>query len=80
MDLLVVLTRLETKLDAATIGIADHESRLRTVEQTAVTEGDIAHLRADVESLKRSRWPLPTIGAIGGVIGAMAAVYAIAHP
>ncbi|MFB7907634.1 hypothetical protein ACFC1T_14475 [Kitasatospora sp. NPDC056076] len=76
----MVLTRLETKLDTATIGIADHESRIRTVEQSAVTERDIAQLRSDVESLKRSRWPLPTIGAIGGVVGAVAAIYAMAHP
>ncbi|MQS14531.1 hypothetical protein F7Q99_20245 [Streptomyces kaniharaensis] len=80
VDLLVVLTRLETKLDAATAGIADHEIRLRTVEQSAVTETDIAQLRADVEALKRHRWPLPTIGALGGVVGAVAAVYAALHP
>ncbi len=80
VDLLVVLTRLETKLDTATLGIADHESRLRTVEQSALIEADIAQLRSDVEALKRGRWPLPTIGAIGGVVGAITAVYAALHP
>jgi hypothetical protein len=80
VDLLVVLTRLETKLDTATAGVADHETRIRAVEQTAITEADVAGLRADVESLKRGRWPLPTIGAIGGVVGAIAAIYAMAHP
>jgi hypothetical protein len=80
VDLLVVLTRLETKLDAATAGIADHETRIRAQEQSAVHEADIAQLRADVEALKRARWPLPTIGAIGGVVGAAAAVYALVHP
>jgi hypothetical protein len=53
VDLLAALTRLETKLDTATTGIADHETRIRAVEQSAVTEAEIAQLRADVESLKR---------------------------
>jgi hypothetical protein len=53
VDLLVALTRLETKLDTATTGIADHETRIRAVEQSAVTEAETAQLRADVESLKR---------------------------
>jgi hypothetical protein len=74
VDLLVVLTRLETKLDTATAGIADHETRIRAVEQSAVTEAEIAQLRADVESLKRARWPLPTISAIAAVVAVVASV------
>ncbi|EST24402.1 hypothetical protein [Streptomyces roseochromogenus] len=77
VDLLVVLTRLETKLDAATAGIADHETRLRAAEATALTEEDVQHLRADVEALKRNRWPLPAIGALAGVGGAIAGLVAL---
>ncbi|MFJ2579955.1 hypothetical protein [Kitasatospora aureofaciens] len=64
------MTRLETKLDTATAGVADHEIRLRSVEQTALREADVAPLRADVEALKRNRWPLPTVS----VLAALAAV------
>ncbi|MFD7410163.1 hypothetical protein [Kitasatospora purpeofusca] len=67
VDLLVVLTRLETKLDSATAGIADHETRIRVVEQESLRESDVAQLRTDVEALKRGRWPLPTVAALVGV-------------
>ncbi|MEU6085605.1 hypothetical protein ABZ865_02160 [Streptomyces sp. NPDC047085] len=53
----VGLTRVETKLDGIGQGltdlgkdVADHETRLR--------------------SLERSRWPLPIIGVLAGVVGA----------
>ncbi|MFD7410608.1 hypothetical protein [Kitasatospora purpeofusca] len=66
--------RMEAKLDAI-LGdqrehretIADHETRLRAQERTALTEADVAPLRADVEALKRARWPLPTVAALVGV-------------
>jgi hypothetical protein len=58
------VTRVETKIDAfnqtaksITDDLADHETRLR--------------------SLERSRWPLPTIGALAGVGGAVAAAVAL---
>ncbi|KIQ67066.1 hypothetical protein TR51_06715 [Kitasatospora griseola] len=80
VDLLVVLTRLETKLDTVSAGIADHETRLRQQEQTALSEADIAQLRADVEALKRGRWPLPALGALTGVAAlVVAAVPLVQH-
>ncbi|MGW2707236.1 hypothetical protein [Streptomyces sp. NPDC001340] len=41
------------------------------------TDQDIAALRADVEALKKNRWPLPAIGALTGVAGAAAGVAAL---
>lgn len=68
--------RMEGKLDRLLAGqeehgaaIADHETRLRTQERTALTEADMAPLRADVEALKRARWPLPTVAALVGLAG-----------
>jgi hypothetical protein len=58
------VSRVETKLDGLRDGyvevrkdVADHETRLR--------------------SLERARWPLPTIGALAGVAGAVAGVIAL---
>jgi hypothetical protein len=60
------VSRVETKLDGLRDGyvevrkdVADHETRLR--------------------SLERARWPLPTIGALAGVAGAVAGVIALYH-
>ncbi len=41
------------------------------------TEKDISDLRADVEALKRNRWPLPTIGVLAGVAGAATGAIAL---
>jgi hypothetical protein len=41
------------------------------------TEKDIGDLRADVEALKRNRWPLAAIGALTGIVGAAAGVMAL---
>lgn len=41
------------------------------------TEKDLGDLRADVEALKRARWPLPAIGALTGVAGAVAGLFAL---
>jgi hypothetical protein len=41
------------------------------------TEKDLGELRADVEALKRNRWPLPAIGALTGVAGAVAGLLAL---
>lgn len=73
VDLLVVLTRVETKLDAAEIGRADHEQRLRLLEQNAVTSTALGPVLQDVEALKRNRWPLPALCALTGV-GSLVAV------
>ncbi|MFH8380627.1 hypothetical protein ACH4E7_06755 [Kitasatospora sp. NPDC018058] len=62
-------------------GFATLNGRLDVaLTRTTQAEADIAQLRAEVEALKRGRWPLPTIGAIGGVVGAITAVYAALHP
>jgi len=41
------------------------------------TEKDLAELRVDVEALKRNRWPLPAIGALTGIAGAVAGLLAL---
>lgn len=41
------------------------------------TEKDIGELRAEVEALKRNRWPIPAIGALTGIIGAAAGLLAL---
>lgn len=41
------------------------------------TGKEIDELRADVEALKRNRWPLPAIGALTGVAGAVAGLLAL---
>lgn len=71
-------------------GLADIKGSLAVlVERTARTdadvkqlktdaEADISALRADVEALKRARWPLPALGvlaALGAVVVAVIALY-----
>ncbi len=58
------LTRVETKLDGIGQGltdlgkdVADHETRLRTLE--------------------RGRWPLPTVAALSGAVGAGTGLFAL---
>jgi len=41
------------------------------------TDKGLAELRADVEALKRARWPLPAIGALTGIAGAAAGLLAL---
>lgn len=60
--------------------IADHETRLRTQERTALTEADVSGIRTDVEALKRNRWPMATIGVLGGLAGTVVAVIALFRP
>ena len=58
------VTRVETKLDGFNItakGITD----------------DLTDHETRLRSLERSRWPLPTIGALAGVGGAVAAAVAL---
>jgi hypothetical protein len=41
------------------------------------TEADAAALRAEVEELKRNRWPLPALGAVTGLGSLGVALYAL---
>lgn len=41
------------------------------------TDKDIAILRADVEALKKARWPLAAVGALTGVAGAATGLIAL---
>ncbi|MCH5677820.1 hypothetical protein [Streptomyces gilvus] len=41
------------------------------------TQKELDELRADVEALKRNRWPLPAIAAVTGVAGAVAGLLAL---
>ena len=41
------------------------------------TEQELNELRAEVEALKRNRWPLPALGALAGVVGTATAVIAL---
>lgn len=56
--------RVETKLD----GLRDGYTEVRA---------DVSDHEARLRSLERSRWPLPTIGALAGVGGAIAAAVAL---
>lgn len=68
----VVAVELERLRGAVDTGFATLNGRLDVaLQRTASAEGDIAKLQADVESLKRSRWPLPAVAAVCGVAGAV---------
>ncbi|MCZ0996393.1 hypothetical protein O1L44_30065 [Streptomyces noursei] len=41
------------------------------------TEKELTELRAEVEALKKTRWPLPTIAALAGTAGAATGVIAL---
>jgi len=58
------VSRVETKLD----GLQDGYTEVRT---------DIADHEARLRSLERARWPLPTIGVLTGVGGAITAAVAL---
>lgn len=59
--------RMEAKLDAI---LGDQREHRET----------IADHESRLRRLEAGRWPLPTIGALGGIAGAAAAVYAALHP
>jgi hypothetical protein len=68
MDLVVMLTRLEVKMDslretqAAQQGVhSDHEQRLRLIEQ--FVSGGTDH-ETRIKSLETGRWPLPSLAAL----------------
>ncbi|MEV8431987.1 hypothetical protein ACWHLZ_28125 [Streptomyces chartreusis] len=41
------------------------------------TQNDIGDLRAEVEALKKNRWPLAAVGALTGVAGAATGVISL---
>jgi hypothetical protein len=41
------------------------------------TEKELQQVRADVEALKKARWPLPTIGVLAGIAGAATGAVAL---
>jgi hypothetical protein len=41
------------------------------------TEKELQQVRADVEALKKARWPLPTVGVLAGVVGAATGAVAL---
>ncbi|MFF1788307.1 hypothetical protein ACFVX9_17840 [Kitasatospora sp. NPDC058243] len=59
--------RMEAKLDAI---LGDQREHRET----------IADHESRLRRLEANRWPLPTIGAIGGLAGAAAAVIALVRP
>lgn len=59
--LAVTLARMETKLDNALHNQADHERRIRTLEQLAATLGDIP---PKVRALEARQWPLPSAAVL----------------
>lgn len=72
--------RIETKIDGILnetkdirTDLADHESRLRTLEAMPKT----SDLEPRVTTLERGRWPLPTIGVLAGVAGAATGAIAL---
>lgn len=58
------VSRVETKLD----NLRDGYTEVRT---------DVADHEARLRSLERARWPLPTLGVISGIGGAVAAAVAL---
>lgn len=65
-----VAVELERLRGAVDTGFATLNGRLDVaLQRTSTVEGDIADLRADVEALKRSRWPLASVGALCGATG-----------
>jgi hypothetical protein len=74
----VVAVELERLRGAVDTGFATLNGRLDVaLQRTATTESDIIELRADVEALKRNRWPLPALAAVCGVAGTVTSVFAL---
>ncbi|MER6533028.1 hypothetical protein ABT215_04235 [Streptomyces sp900105755] len=84
-----VAIELERLRGTVQTGFARVEGSLSVlVERSTRNEQDLARLRAettkeldelrtDIEALKRNRWPLPAIGALSGVVGAVGAAVAL---
>lgn len=65
-SLAAAMIRIETKLDQ----LGTDSRALRT---------DLADHETRLRALERARWPLPTIGALAGVGGAIAGIIALYH-
>ncbi|MFJ8081956.1 hypothetical protein ACIQ6Y_15230 [Streptomyces sp. NPDC096205] len=72
--------RIETKIDGILnetkdirTDVADHESRLRTLESMPKP----SDLEPRVTALEKGRWPLPTIATLAGVAGAATGAIAL---
>ncbi|MEW2127094.1 hypothetical protein AB0891_25580 [Streptomyces sp. NPDC007259] len=88
-EVTTVAVELERLRGAVDTGFATLNGRLDTaLQRTSQAEKDIADLETKVDkeldelggrvsSLERGRWPLPTIGALTGVAGAVTAVLAL---
>ncbi|WP_329545577.1 hypothetical protein OG548_14460 [Streptomyces sp. NBC_01356] len=75
-DVALELERLRGAVDT---GFATINGRLDvTLTRTTQAEEAIAGLRADVEMLKRSRWPLPSLAALTGLTALGLTLYGIA--
>jgi len=68
IDLVVMMTRLESKMDGMRESQAsqntihtDHEQRLRLIEQF-VSQGNDHEAR--IKSLEANKWPLPSLAAL----------------
>lgn len=73
-----VAVELERLRGAVDTGFATLNGRLdTTLQRTTQAEKDIGELETRVTALERARWPLPTIGALTGVAGAVTAVLAL---
>lgn len=63
-----VAVELERLRGAVDTGFATLNGRLDVaLQRTSNAESDILDLRADVEALKRARWPLPSLAALVSV-------------
>ena len=70
------LERLRGAVDA---GFARLSGRLDVaLQRTDQAEKDITGLEQRVLSLERSRWPLPSVGALTGAAGLVVALYQMA--
>ncbi|MEU7962355.1 hypothetical protein AB0D09_02630 [Streptomyces sp. NPDC049097] len=71
-----VAVELERLRGAVDTGFATLNGRLDVaLQRTSTVESDIADLKADVEALKRNRWPLPALAALTGAGGLAVSVW-----
>lgn len=75
MEVAVKLERIQGTMET---GFATINGRLDVaLTRTTQVEDEVKQLRAEVEALKRNRWPLPTVGVLAGIAGAIAGLMAL---